>query len=225
MPKKTTRKDLLKSEDEFLSLSSRMLSFFKSHTRALRIAGIVVAAILIVFLSTTAFYRHINKKGQETYNSAYLAMSENLGPDMEPGKLSEVQGLFADVVEHHSMSKVADLALPQLAFLNFIEGKYAEALSSYLDFKEKQKDESVFNTLSSLGIAVCYEANGEIDKAVALIEPISNDPTNRFRETALFTLIRLHRLAGDNNRAADLAAKFITDFKGSSFEPIVKTYL
>lgn len=225
MPKKTTRKDLLKSEDEFLSLSSRMLSFFKSHTGALKIAAVVVAAVVLVFLSTTAFYRHINKKGQEAYNSAYLAMSENLRPDMEPEKLSEIQGLFADVVENHGMSKVADLALPQLAFLNFIEGKYDESLNSYHDFKEEQKDESLFTTLSSLGIAVCYEAKGEIDKAVALLEPIGSDSDNRFRETALFTLIRLHRLVGDNDQAADLAAKFITDFKGSSFEPIVKTYL
>jgi predicted negative regulator of RcsB-dependent stress response len=225
MPKKTTRKDLLKSEDEFLSLSSRMLSFFNSHTRGLKIAGIVVAAIALIFLSTTAFFRHMNKKGQEAYNTAYVAMAEQIGPEMEPEKLSEVRSLFADVVENHGMSKVADLALPQLAFLNFIDGNYDEALRSYLDFKEKQDDESVFATLSSLGVAGCYEANEEPGKAIALLEPIAHDSNNRFRETALFTLIRLCRLADDDTRAAKLAAEFVKDFQGSSFEPIVKTYL
>jgi hypothetical protein len=38
-------------------------------------------------------------------------------------------------------------------------------------------------------------------------------------------MIRLYRLAGDESRAADLAADFVKDFHGSSFEPIVKTYL
>jgi predicted negative regulator of RcsB-dependent stress response len=225
MPKKTTRKDLLKSEDEFLSISSRMLSFFNSHTHELKIAGIAVAAIAVIFLSTTAFYRHINKKGQEAYNTAYSAMAEQLGPEMEAEKLSEVQSLFADVVENNAMSKVADLALPQLAFLNFLDGKYDEALRLYLDFKEEQNDEDVFTTLSSLGIAVCHEAKGEIRKAIGLLEPITKDSNNRFRETALFTLIRLYRLAGDQGRAAELAAGFVKDFHGSSFEPIVKTYL
>jgi len=225
MPKKTSRKDLLKSEDEFLSFSSRMLSFFNKHMHGLKIAGIVVAAIALIFLSTTAFYRHVNKKGQEAYNTAYLAMTEKIGPEMEPEKLSDVQSLFADVVENHGMSKVADLALPQLAFLNFLDGKYDEALRSYLDFKEEHNDEGVFATLSSLGIAVCYEANGELDKAIASLESIARDSNNRFRETALFTLIRLSRLAGDDTRAAELAAEFVEDFQGSSFEPIVKTYL
>ncbi|HDR17054.1 MAG TPA: tetratricopeptide repeat protein [Desulfobacteraceae bacterium] len=225
MAKKTTRKDLLKSEDEFLSFSSRALSFFSSHTRQLQIAGIAIAAVAIIFLAATTFYRHVNKKGQEAYNTAYSTMAEQLGPEMEPQKLSEVQSLFVDVVENHGMSRVADLAIPQLAFLKFIDGKYDEALSLYQDFKEKQKDENVFVTLSTLGLSVCHEANGDFDKAIDFLNPIASDSNNRFRETAFFTLIRLYRLTGDDNRAADLAAEFIRDFKGSSFEPIVKTYL
>jgi predicted negative regulator of RcsB-dependent stress response len=225
MPKKTTRKDLLKSEDEFLSFSSQALAFFNSHMRELKIAAIAVAAMAIIFLSTTAFYRHIDKKGQEAYNAAYSALAGQIGPEMESEKLSEVQILFADVVENHGMSKVADLAFPQLAFLKFIDGKYDDAMRLYMDFKKEQADDSAFATLRALGVAACHEANGDVDKAIALLGPIAGDSKNRFRETALFMLIRLYRLADDDDRAAELAGDFIRDFQGSSFEPIVKTYL
>ncbi len=225
MAKRTTRKDLLKSEDEFLTFSSRALTFFTTHMRELKIAAIAAAAIAVIFLGGTAFYRHINEKGQEAYNRAYSAMAEQVGPQMDSEKLSEVRSLFADVVENHGMSKAADLALPQLAFLDFLEKNYNEAIYLYQEFKANYDEDSMFITLSVLGLAACHEAKGDLDKAIALLDPIAGESSNKFRETALFTLIRLYRQAGENSRASELATDFIKDFQGSAFEPIVKTYL
>jgi outer membrane protein assembly factor BamD (BamD/ComL family) len=225
MPKKTTRKNLIKSEDEFLTISARALSFFNSHLRELKIAAIVIAAGCVVFLATTSFYRHINKKGQEAYNHAYSALSEQIKPEMDADKLTNVHDLFAKVVEDHSMSKVADLALPQLAFLKFMDGKSEEAIRLYMDFKEKRSGDKDFLTLSTLAIATSHEANGDVDKAIGLLDPVASDQANRFRETALFTLARLYKLAGREARAAELARDFIEEFQGSPFEPIAKTYL
>ena len=225
MPKKTTRKDLLKSQDEFLSLSARALAFFSAHIRELKIAGIVIVAACVVFLGTTAFYRHINKKGQEAYNTAYSAMAEHLGHGIETEKLEEIHDLFADVVENYSRSKAADLALPQLAFLKFMVGEYDEAIRLYSDFKASAAKKDDFVSLGSLAVAACHEAKGEPDRAIALLEHIAGDRDNRFRETALFTLARLYKLTGDESRAAELAREFIEEFQRSAFIPIAKTYL
>lgn len=225
MAKKIRRKDLLKSEDEFLSFSARAFSFFSAHVRELKIAGILIVAGSIIFLGTTTYIRHVNNKGQEAYNTAYSAMAEYFNQDAEADKLREVRDLFIKVIDNHARSKAADLALPQLAFLKFMEGESGEAIRLYSDFKSKAAKKDDFVTLSSLALAVAHEANGDLDRAIALIEPIAGDRGNHFRETALFTLTRLYALAGRQSRATELAGDFIAEFQRSPFVPIMKTYL
>ena len=225
MAKKTSRKELLKSQDEFISFSYRALAFFSTRTRELKTAGIVIAAAALIFIGVSAYYRHVEKKGYEAYNTAYFAMIEHFRPGMEPDRLESVQELFENVLENHAGSKAADLALPQLAFLKFMEEDYDGAIRLYSRFETRASGKDDFMNLNSLAVAASFEAAGNLNRAIKTLEPVAADPQNRFRETALFTLARLYRLAGQESRAAELARDFIEEFRGSPFVPIAKTYL
>jgi outer membrane protein assembly factor BamD (BamD/ComL family) len=223
--KKLTRKELLKGTDEFLTISTRAATFFSAHLRELKIIGIAVAVIIAGYLSAYGYMRHINKKGQEAYNFAYDTLTDNLKPGATPEKLKKAEGLFEKVIEEYGMSKAARLALPQVGHVKFTEKKYDDAISFYDQFVEEISGDKEYEDLTSLALASCYEAKGELKKAISILTPLVESPTNPFRETAMLSLERIYRLDNQIEKANDILGKFVQEYKTSPFFPMAKARL
>lgn len=231
--KKISRKELLKSPDEFLTLSSRAAAFFSAHVRELKIAGIVVAVILAGYISIYGYMRHVNKKGQEAYNLAYNALTEASERDAgakaavvpEKENLKAAEDLFEEVIDEYGMSKAARLALPQVGHIKFTQHEYEGAVRYYERFREEISGHPQYKDLTSLALASCFEAKGEFDKAVSTLLPIVEDPANPFRETAMLNLERLYRLDNQPEKARAILEKFIQDYQTSPFLPMAKARL
>lgn len=223
--KKLTRKELLKSPDEFLTLSNRAFNFFNAHTRELKYAGVAVGVILVAYLAVYGYMRHINNSGQEAYNMAYSILSEGNESDPSPEKLKEAEELFKKVVDDYGMSKAARLALPQIGHVKFVEEKYDEALPFYRRFAEEVSGEKAYETLSSLALAACHEAKGDLKKAILILNSIVDDQGNMFRETAMVSLERVLRIDNQPGKADEVARKFVQEYKSSPFLPMIKARL
>ena len=223
--KKLTRKELLKGTDEFLTLSTRATIFFGAHLRELKIVGIAVAIIIAGYLSIYGYMRHINKKGQEAYNLAYDTLSDNLNPGATPEKLKEAEELFEKVIEEYGMSKAARLALPQVGHVKFTEKKYDDAISFYEQFSQEVSGDKEYEDLTSLALASCYEAKGELKKAISILVSQVEVPANPFRETAMLSLERIYRLDNQPEKANDILQKFVSEYKTSPFFPMAKARL
>jgi len=113
--KKVTRKELLKSPDEFLTFSARAVIFINEHSRQFAYLGVAVVAIALIYLGIHTYLRHINKKGQNTYNMAYYTLVRNMSPDANIKDLKQSEELFEQVKDRYGISKAARLALPELA--------------------------------------------------------------------------------------------------------------
>jgi hypothetical protein len=59
---KTTRKELLKSPDEFLTLTERATNYVREHSRVFHYAGIVVAVAAVLYLGATTYLNHVDKQ-------------------------------------------------------------------------------------------------------------------------------------------------------------------
>ena len=118
--KKTTRKELLKSTDEFLTLSNRAAIFFKDHINQFKVLGVALLIIAVASLAVHFYLRSVNKRGQTAYNTAYYTLTQNLKADLSPETLEEAASLFQKVRDEYGLSKAARLALPQVAFAKFL---------------------------------------------------------------------------------------------------------
>ena len=223
--KKLSRKELLKGTDEFLTISTRAATFFGAHLRELKIIGIAVAVIVAGYLSVYGYMRHINKKGQEAYNFAYNTLTDNLNPGATPEKLKKAEGLFEKVIEDYGMSKAARLALPQVGHVKFTEKKYDDAISFYDQFVEEVSGDKEYEGLTSLALASCYEAKGELKKAISILTSLVETQTNPFRETAMLSLERIYRLDNQPQKANDILGKFVREYETSPFLPMAKARL
>ena len=220
MAKKLTRKELLKETDEFLTLSNRAVMFFNAHLRGLKYCGIAIAVIVAGYLAVYGYMRHINKSGQEVYNMAYDTLTDNLEPDVTPEKLKKAEELFERVINEYGMSKAARLALPQIGHVKFAEKNYDDAILYYDNFAAEVSGDKEYETLTSLALAGCYEAKGDMKKAILLLSSIVDAPDNLFRETAMLSLERVYRIDNQPEKATEILKKFVQEYKTSPFLPM-----
>ena len=223
--KKITRKELLKKDDEFLTLSNRAILFCTSHTRQLKYLGVGIGIILIAYLAGYAYLGSVNKKGQEAYNLAYDILDENTKPDTDPKDLAESENLFMTVIDEYGLSKVARLALPQVAHVKYLDRNFDQAIIFYQKFLDKISGHSQYESLTKVAIAACYEANGNLKKAIEMLGSVVGSPYDSFKDSAMLSLARVYRLDHQHEKAREILEEFVQKYKTSPFYPMAKARL
>ncbi|MCP4668298.1 MAG: tetratricopeptide repeat protein [Deltaproteobacteria bacterium] len=223
--KKKSRKELIKSPDEFLTFSEKALEFYHVHQRRFQYAGMAIVAVVLVYIALNTYMRYLNSKGQEAYNAAYYALMLNLKGKPGLESLQESGALFAKVMDEHGFSKAARLALPQVAFGKFIEKEYDEAIALYEEFLESVSDDVQYGSLARLALAACYEAKGDVKTAIKTLEPVFEGQDDPFKETALLSQARLYRLDHKPEKEKEVLRRFIEEHQTSPFLPFAKARL
>lgn len=222
---KVSRKELLKKPDEFITFSARAISFAREHTRYFSYFGIVATGLLLIYLGTYTYLKHINKKGQEAYNIAYYSMVKNMGQEINQDELKKAEEIFKKVTDKYGKSKASRLAIPELAYVKFLKTEYDEAISLYRQFLDSLSDSDPYQPLAKMALAVCYEEKGELEKAAQILEQITSGQDDFFKEQAMLSLSRVYRLSNKVEKSNEILKEFIDKFKTSSFLPLAKAYL
>lgn len=226
MPReKITRKEFLRGPDEFLSFSARAVLFVRAHSRPFKYVGVLVATALVIYLGVHSYLNYENRKGQTAYNEALNALDEDQLLKGNPEKLRQWEDLFKKVTDQHGLSKVSQLALPELAYLKFHEKKYDEAISLYREYLKEVPPKSPYPSLAKLALAACYEEKGELEKAAEALGQVVAVPEDVFREQAMLTLARVYDLSRQQEKAKELLKEFVTKYKESPFLPLAKAQL
>ncbi len=216
MAKKLTRKELLKGPDEFMTFSERAVSYVQDNVRVFIYAGVAFAVLIIGYLGVSWYLDYENKRGQEIYNQAYYALRTAEATGEKPEDPAVTAALFRKVNSDHRLARVSGLALPQLARLEFQEGRLDEAIDLYREFKEQSRRDKSYLAMAGLARAACFEAKKQYDAAIEEVRFITGDPDAFLREQALVRLVRLHRLNGQPEKAREahetLAAAFPESF-------------
>ena len=223
--KKKSRKELLKSPDEFMTFSEKALQFYHSHERQFQYLGMAIVAIVIVYLALNTYMRYVNSKGQEAYNAAYYALMRNLKDKPGLESLKESGALFAKVIDEHGSSKATRLAIPQVAFGKFIEKNYDEAIALYEEFLDSVSGEGQYSSLARLALAACYEAKGEVKRALKTLAPVFEGQDDPFKESAMLSQARLYRLDNKPEKEKEVLRRFVEEYKTSPFLPFAKARL
>ncbi len=223
--KKSTRKELLKKEDEFLTISARAINYFNAHLNQFKFIGVVVVVIIVAYIAVHFYMRSINKKGQNAYNDAYYTLTQKTGPDLDPETLKKSEELFQKLRDEYGMSKAARLALPQTAFMKFVGKKYDEAIALYREFLDEISGNTEYESLTRLALAACFEAKGDLNAAMETLNFILKQPENSFKESAMLSIARLYRLDHKDEKSKEILKEFVEKYPTSPFLPMAKARL
>jgi predicted negative regulator of RcsB-dependent stress response len=223
--KKITRKQLLKEPDEFLTLSGKAFNYARTHGKQLQYLGIALGVFALLLLGGYFYYGYVNKKGQETYNEAYEVFKKDFKSGSNLADLKKAGALFEKVVDKYGLSKAARLALPEEAYVKFLNKEYDGAISLYRKFLDDVSGNNRYESLARLALAACYEQKGEFETAIITLRPIVEEKGNPFGEPALFHLVRLYRLNHQASEEKKAIEEFIKTYKNSPFLPMVQAHL
>jgi TolA-binding protein len=222
---KVTRKELLKSPDEFLTVSGRVILYVKEHAKPFKVTGYVLVGAALVYLGASYYFNYANKKGQEAYDAAYeeVIKIKEIKADDEAVKKSEE--LFKKVITDHGLSKASRLASPQVAHLKFLEKKYDEAIQLYQAYLKEVPENSVYQSLALMALAASYEGQGDFGKAIETLQRILSSSESSFKEQATLHLARVYGLSKQPDKAKETLKEFIERYKNSPFLSMAKARL
>jgi predicted negative regulator of RcsB-dependent stress response len=223
--KKTTRKELLKKDDEFISLSNRFFLYVSAHKKQIQYIAVSVMIVIAIVIGISLYFKHLNKKSLAAYNIAYTNLVSDSSSDISEEAVNKSIEELDSLIKKYGWTKMATLAIPQLAYLKFGQGKYDEAISLYQTYLKKDKSASIYHLMTHFGLAAAYEAKSEHKSAIQHLKEIIDNENNFLREEAMFSLGRLYALSGQQEMSKETFKNFVNQFKESPLVPLAKANL
>ncbi|RLB27207.1 MAG: hypothetical protein DRG66_05860 [Deltaproteobacteria bacterium] len=223
--KKIRRKELLKKDDEFISLSNRFFQYVSAHAKQVQYLIVSLMIIIAIVIGISLYFKHLNKKALAAYNLAYKNSVSDFSPDIKEDTINRSIEELDKLIKKYGWTKMATLAIPQLAYLKFGQGKYDEAISLYQTYLKKDKSGSIYRSMAHFGIAAAYEAKSEYQSAISNLKKIVDDENNFLKEEAMFSLGRIYAVSGQREMSKEIFKDFINQFKESPLIPLAKANL
>ena len=211
---KKTRKELLSTNDEFITLSGKAFELAGKYKKQLEIAGCCILVIALLYMGGNLYLKNLNSRAQDAYNIGYYTLSENMGTEKKQEELDKSREDFAKVLEDYKMSSLASLALPQMAYIDFLQKKYDDAISKYQEYL-KNTSEEPYASLAKLALSVCFEEKKDYDKAIGTLEKVTAGKDDYSKEQAMLDLARIYRLKNDYAKSNEILKDFIEKFPSS----------
>jgi len=223
--KRITRKELLKKDDEFISLSNRVAQYVSAHAKQIQYIIVIIMILVVIVIGISLYFRHLNKKALAAYNLTYKTLVSDLSPETAQHNIKRSITELDKLIKEYGWTKMATLAIPQLAYLKFGEGKYDEAISLYQTYLKRDKSSSIYPSMAHFGLAAAYEAKGEYQSAISHLKKIVDDENNFLKEEAMFSLGRVYALSGQQEMSREIFKDFVNQFKESPLLPLAKANL
>ena len=213
-PKKKLSKRELK-QDALVSTYVKATSFYETNKRAISIG---ITALVIAVFAVVLYLKNradSNEKAMTQLGSVYQfydAGQYQIAIDGIPER--NIQGLKS-IVENFGNSRGGDLARFYLANAYFNTGNSAEALKAYEDCSPTDE---LLEVSRLAGIAACYEAQGNHEKAAQYFERAgtknSKDITNAEN---LSNAARNYGQAGEKGKAIELYKRIKKSYPTTTF--------
>jgi tetratricopeptide (TPR) repeat protein len=223
--KKTSRKELLKEPDEFLTLSSRMLNFAAQHKSQLSYA----LSIIVVLLAIIAGYRFFAIRAE---NKAQGLLDQTVGKYETALKAGNAHKAFEDVSEDfqkilkkYSRQNSGKLARVIFANICYDGGEYGKAIELYQRALKDFESHPFIQNLILGAIGYAHEQLNQDPSAVSYFSKIIDSKEQLLRDEALFNLGVLYEKLGEKEKSTHAFEQVLSDHQDSIYIPIVKERL
>lgn len=185
-----------------------------------RVLGIVIG-ILVVAGVVFGYFTMRNsrmRKAESRLGLVYIML--------ETGSYQEAADSLLSLTKNFGGTPAGKIAVYMLGHINFLAGRYDEAMQFYKDFIANPVDDSDLVAAAMMGIATCYEEKAQYVEAAKAYEELINRYPNFFRaDEAYIAMARCHSASGNDNKAVELYKGFFTKFPNSTLKNRVAVLL
>jgi TolA-binding protein len=159
--------------DAFFSIKD----YLAANTRQLIIAVVTAVVAVAAFFLISAVMTKRTQAAQEAYGKAMIAFQKN--------DYTQASAEFAAVVEKHRRSPQAGYSAFMLGSISLRQAKYDEAIKWFEIAATGKGDANFVPGKANEGLAACYEAKGDAQKAYDYLDKALKDENLSFRAPAL----------------------------------------
>jgi tetratricopeptide (TPR) repeat protein len=229
--KKLSRKDLLRTDDAFLSAASQGARWMSQNRVQVIAGGVLVAAAILGTWGTVEYVRArdydaslLFKRGIDLLDGEVLGVASEAEPDPEASeptfgtdqeKWTAARDQFARVTEEAGGSGVASLAGFLAADLDEKLGDLEAAEERFLSLAGDLGTSDSLYFLAVERAAYLQEARGDVDGALRTLGKLVNVESGFYSDFASFHQARLYLGKGENSRARNIFQRIEEDFPAS----------
>jgi tetratricopeptide (TPR) repeat protein len=221
--KRTTRKQLLKGPDEFITQTGKAIRWARANTRPLIYGACALLAIL-VFSVVYSYYR------EQQEQAAYMLLSQSIdayqkerAPDSDPAALLEAaRPDFERLISKYGRYPAGRLGTLIFGHISLAGGDAQAAIKLYQKSLNHFGDDPSLSPAIINGMAEAYVQVGDTSSAIAQYEKLANGRVTPFIDVALFHLGRLYQIAGETEKSRKAYERLGTDFPDSMYADMAR---
>jgi tetratricopeptide (TPR) repeat protein len=211
LAKRKIRKKELKKPDEFITISSRIITWCQDNTRIL--IGVLASVTVLIAITSAVFLfkarRETKARGlyEEALSFYQVESSGNAGAiyySMAAAKLEEVK-------QRYHSTKVAANVLMDLGNIYFQEGDYEKAISCYTDFLQRTDVSHPLHDQALESLGGTYEAKALWQEALEVYQRLASEGAPVYQAQAQLYLGRVYEAIGDKQKAMTHYDNYLND--------------
>ena len=201
MAKRKIRRKELKKPDEFITFSSRIITWCQDNVRI--VVGVLASVVVLILITGAVFLfkarRETEARGlyEEALSLYQVESSGNAGAanySMATAKLEEVR-------QRYRSTTVATNALMDLGNIYFQEGDYQKAIICYTDFLQRTDVSHPLYDQALESLGETYEAKGSWQEALEVYQRLASEGASVYQAQAQLYLGRVYEAMGDKQKA------------------------
>jgi tetratricopeptide (TPR) repeat protein len=201
LAKRKIRRKELKKADEFITFSSRIITWCQDNVRI--VVGVLASVAVLILITSAVFLfkarRETKARGlyEEALSLYRVESSGNAGAanySMATAKLEEVK-------QRYRSTKVATNALMDLGNIYFQEGDYPKAIICYTDFLQRTDVSHPLHDQALESLGETYEAKGSWQEALEVYQRLASEGAPVYQAQAQLYLGRVYEAIGDKQEA------------------------
>jgi tetratricopeptide (TPR) repeat protein len=223
--KKKTRKELLKTPDEFLTFSGKVLGLISKYQKQISYALCAVIAIVFIIMGYRFFAQRAEARAFSMLDQAQSKYELLERTSSANAAYSQVSPDFQTILKKYGGNAGGKIARVVYANISYSAGQYPEAIKLYQrSLKEFENDKLVYHLmLANLGYA--YQHIEDERNATLYFEKAAAETDSLVREEALFNLGLIYQKLGDTEKSRQAFQQILTSYPNSPYGDIVKEKL
>lgn len=221
--KRTTRKELVKGPDEFITLTGKVIQWARDNAKTL-IYGVCLFFAAVILISVFRIYKNSQMTTASTQLSHAITVYKEAveKKDSAAETLEEVRSDFDRLVDTYGSQAEGRIGRILYGHIALAGQATDEAIEMYAKaYKTFDNDPSLKNVVLN-GLAKAHMEKGETAAAIENFEKIVQSSSGLFKDNALFHLGCLYMETGDTAKSTQYFEQLTKDFPQSIFAEIAK---
>lgn len=223
--KKKTRKELLKEPDEFLTLSSRLLSLAARYRRQVLYVGIGLLAVGVIFSAYRLWSNRAEAAASVLLDQA-VSKSERITKEQSAEKAhQETAADFKTVIEGHGRTASGRLARLMYGNLCFAAGDTAQAIDLFKAALDQFAEHPLIHHQILKSLGYCHERLKDYAAAAGYFERALAAGVAPLQDEVLFQLGEIYQRMGKTEQSRAAFDRILTEHKESAYLELVRERL